>query len=125
MSPEELMKLAMKALRNAVAPYSKFKVGAAVLTKSGKVFTGCNIENSSLGLTVCAEKVAVFKAISEGGKIKEIAVASITGESSPCGSCRQVIYDSNKNAIVYYQKDGKLIKKNIGQLLPDPFSLCS
>lgn len=124
MFPEELMKLAKKALANAVAPYSKFKVGAAVLTKSGKVFTGCNIENSSLSLTICAERVVVFKAISEGEKIKEIAVASSSGESSPCGSCRQVIYDSDKNAIVYFQKHGKTVKKKIGQLLPDPFSLC-
>lgn len=119
------MRLAKKALANASAPYSKFKVGAAVMTKSGKVFTGCNIENSCLSLTICAERVAVFKAISEGEKIKEIAVASVAGESSPCGSCRQVIYDSNKNAIVYYQNRGKTVKKKIGQLLPDPFSLSS
>lgn len=117
------MEKAREAMRNAYAPYSKFKVGAAVLTKSRKIFTGCNIENFSFGLTVCAERVAVFKAISEGGELDSIAVASETGDSSPCGACRQVIFEFNPQAKIYYLKSGNLISSDISQLLPDAFEL--
>lgn len=92
---EELIKAAKRVRENAFAPFSKFKVGAAVLTKSGKIFTGCNIESASYGLTVCAERVAVWKAISESAKdFSHIAVVADTSElTPPCGVCRQIIWE--------------------------------
>ncbi len=94
-SPEKLIEAAVKARENAHAPYSNFKVGAALQTKSGKIFTGCNVENATYGLTICAERVAIFKAISEGEtQIIQIAVAADTAElTPPCGACRQIIWE--------------------------------
>ena len=97
MSNEELCALAKKAMENAYAPYSGYRVGAALLTKSEKVYTGCNIENASYSPTVCAERTAIFKAVSDGERdFLKIAVAGgkdgkITGEYPPCGVCRQVM----------------------------------
>lgn len=97
MTDKELYGLAVKAMENSYSPYSECKVGAAVLTKSGKVYTGTNIENAAFGPTVCAERVAVFKAVSEGEKdFIKIAVAGgkngeINGVFAPCGVCRQVL----------------------------------
>ena len=121
MNPEELMEKARNAMKLAYAPYSNFKVGAAVLAKSGMVYTGCNIENTSYGLSMCAERVAIFKAISEREAISAIAVASGSGNSQPCGSCRQVILEFNPNADVYFLKNGELIEATASQLLPEPF----
>ena len=121
MTPEELMNMAKESMKLAYVPYSNFKVGAAVLAKSGKVYVGCNIENSSYGLSVCAEKVAVFKAISEREDISAVAVASESGNSQPCGSCRQVILEFNPNADVYFLKNGELVTTTASQLLPEPF----
>jgi cytidine deaminase len=91
----ELAKSAQKAKLNSYSPFSKFRVGAALLTKDGTIFTGCNIENSSYGLTICAERVAIFNAISSGAsKFKAIAIVSDDhGFTSPCGACRQVLSD--------------------------------
>jgi cytidine deaminase len=91
----KLAKAAQKAKLNAYAPFSKFRVGAALLTKNGTIFSGCNIENSSYGLTICAERVAIFKAISSGAsKFTAIAVVSDDqGFTPPCGACRQVLSD--------------------------------
>lgn len=97
MTNEELCALAAKAMENAYVPYSGYRVGAALLTKSGKVYTGCNIENASYSPTICAERTAIFKAVSEGEReFLKIAVAGgkngeITGEFPPCGVCRQVM----------------------------------
>ena len=97
MTKQELCNLAIKSMENAYAPYSGYKVGAALLTKTGKVFTGCNIENASYTPTVCAERTAIFKAVSEGERnFTMIAVAGgkngyISGEFPPCGVCRQVL----------------------------------
>lgn len=97
MSNEELCALAKMAMENAYAPYSGYRVGAALLTKSEKVYTGCNIENASYSPTVCAERTAIFKAVSDGERdFLKIAVAGgkdgkITGEFPPCGVCRQVM----------------------------------
>jgi len=95
----ELAKAAQEAKSFAHAPYSKFRVGAALLTKSGKVYTGCNVENSSYSLTICAERTAIFKAISEGQyRFKAIAVSSDDpGFTPPCGACRQVLIDLAEN----------------------------
>ncbi len=97
MTPEKLIEMAILARKSAYAPYSGYRVGAALLTKSGKVYVGCNIENASYTPTVCAERVAVFKAVSEGEKeFEAIAVCGgntneITGSFPPCGVCRQVL----------------------------------
>lgn len=98
----ELLKMAEEAKEYAHAPYSKFKVGAALLTTSGKVYTGCNIECASFGGTNCAERTAVFKAVSEGERsFEKIAVASSNEEETfPCGICRQVMAEFGKDLIV-------------------------
>ncbi len=123
MEPKELMELAKEAVANAYVPYSDFGVGAAVLTESGKVFKGSNIENASFGLSMCAERVAAFKAVSEGEKIEALAIFSSTGDSRPCGACRQVIYELNKEAIIYFITDGEMVKATASQLLPETFFL--
>jgi len=125
MDYKELAQKAVKAKSKALPPYSHFHVGAAILTDEGKVYLGGNIENSSYSLTICAERVAVFKAISEGERnFKAIAIASDDeGFCSPCGACRQVLNDlcgpelevimiNNKNEL-------KIIK--LSELLPLPF----
>ena len=93
--PKTLIEAAQKVRENAHAPFSNFKVGAAVETKRGIIFTGCNVENASYGLTVCAERVAIFKAISEGEtEFTRIAVVADTPElTPPCGACRQIIWE--------------------------------
>lgn len=102
MDSVELLRLAEQAKENAYVPYSKFKVGAALLTKNGKVYTGCNIENASYGATNCAERTAIFKAVSEGEtEFEKIAVASTSKEETwPCGICRQVMVEFSKELIV-------------------------
>jgi len=122
----ELVKLALKAKEFAYAPYSKFKVGAAILTDDGEVFTGCNIENSSYSLTICAERVAIFKAYSTGKrKFKSIAIVSdAKNYTSPCGACRQVLMDlagEELEVILTNSKGRKKILK-LKELLPLPFS---
>ena len=93
---KELYTIAQKALVNAYAPYSKFKVGAALLATDGTIFTGVNVENSTYGATICAERTAFVKAISEGNtKFSKIAVASSGGSAWPCGVCRQFMYEFN------------------------------
>lgn len=93
MDAKELMKMAIEARQNAYAPYSHFTVGAALLAESGKVYTGCNIENASYGLTCCAERNAIFAAVGAGERrFKMLAVAADSPEPvAPCGACRQVI----------------------------------
>ncbi|MEZ0248441.1 MAG: cytidine deaminase [Thermoproteus sp.] len=122
---EGLVERAREALKNAYAPYSKFRVGAAVLTKSGKIYTGANVENASYGLTVCAERVAVFKAVSEGDKDIEAVAVVVESEEpvAPCGACRQVIAEFNPNALVIMATaDGKkVVTANLKDLLPMPF----
>ena len=95
MNPEELIARAVEARENACAAYSHFKVGAALLASNGKVYTGCNIENSTYGLTVCAERVALWKALSEGERqFTQIAVVtSSEPPASPCGACRQLLWE--------------------------------
>ncbi len=120
-----LKQAAINALKHAYAPYSKFRVGAAVVTESGKIFTGCNIEISSYGLTICAERVAIFKAISEGEKqFSSIAVAAeIEAFCPPCGACRQVISDfSPTMEIILINKDGDSRTTLIQELLPEAFN---
>ncbi|RLG51982.1 MAG: hypothetical protein DRN96_03955 [Thermoproteota archaeon] len=120
-----LVSLAAEAMKAAYAPYSKFRVGAAVLASSGAVYTGCNIENASYGLTVCAERVAVFKAISEGERgIRAVAVVTEAEKPTPpCGACRQVIYEHGPSAVVVMANTrGDMEVASIRDLLPKAFS---
>jgi cytidine deaminase len=120
-----LAKRALVARTFSYSPYSRFRVGAALLSKSGKVFTGCNVESSSYGLTICAERTALFKAVSEGHKkFKAIAIASDeNGFTSPCGACRQVIFDLAGNIdIILTKKNGETRVIKMDELLPHAFS---
>jgi cytidine deaminase len=120
-----LLREALKARNKAYAPYSGFKVGAALLTDGGKIFTGCNVENASYGLTICAERVAFLKALSEGErKFEKIAI--VTGASrisTPCGACRQFMAEFNPKLELVLASAGKTIKTNLSKLFPKPFVL--
>lgn len=125
MDYQSLIKAAKLAKKNSHSPYSKFRVGAALLTKSGKIYSGCNIEISSYSLTICAERTALFKAISEGEK-KFVAIALATDEegfTSPCGACRQVISDlAGDIDIILTNGKGKEKLLRASDLLPYPFT---
>ena len=125
MDKNSLIQEAIEARKQAYTPYSKFQVGAAVLTANGQVFRGCNIENASYGLTNCAERTAIFKAVSEGdSKVEAIAIVADTeGPVSPCGACRQVIAEfSDQNTKVYLSNlKGDVLETSIVELLPGFF----
>ncbi len=128
---DELLAAAREAQKHAYAPYSKFYVGAAILTADGKTFTGCNVENASYGLTICAERNAIFAAVAAAnatpqGKIKLVAVAVVNAQNvpcSPCGACRQVIAEFGRDAVVYYQGESGITEATVKELLPDGFIL--
>jgi len=123
-SYEKLISYAQKARRYSHSPFSKFRVGAALLTSQGKIYTGCNIENSSYGLTICAERTAVFKAISDGARnFEAIAVVSDHGDfTPPCGACRQVLMELAPNIdFVLGKSRGKYLVLKMDELLPMPF----
>src|SRR5436189_1164977 len=111
---KDLATKALNASTKAYAPYSKFHVGAALITEKGNVFTGCNVENSSYGLTICAERNAIFAAVNaEGPEMKIKSIAAIVDQESPgapCGACRQVIaeFSTDKTEIIYITKAGVL-----------------
>lgn len=119
---QQLVEAAQIALQHAYAPYSKYKVGAAVLTDKG-IFSGVNIENASYGLTICAERSAVAAAISNGARnILGIAIAVESGIPSPCGACRQVLREFGKSYPVYLVAEDKTVKEtSVKELLPDSF----
>jgi cytidine deaminase len=122
----KLIAAAMAARRNAHAPYSKFRVGAALLTKSGKVYTGVNVENASYGLTNCAERVAIGKAVSEGHrKFQAIAVAAPSASLSPCGACRQVLAEFGEMVVICADsRNTKRLQIHLlSELLPHTFKL--
>lgn len=122
-----LLKAAGNARKHAYAPYSGFAVGAAVLATSGSIFTGCNVENASYGLTVCAERVAILNAVSEGET--RIAAVAIVAEGNPpavpCGACLQVMveFGGRETLIVCAAPDGSRATYSLGDLLPKPFKL--
>lgn len=125
---ENLVISARDARENAYAPYSGFKVGAAVICDSGRVYTGCNVENASYGLSVCAERVAILKAVSEGEKhINAVAIVTDTDEpASPCGACLQVIAEFSQDdnpEIIISNLNLEYEKKSLGDYLPKPFNL--
>ncbi len=114
-------------MQHAYAPYSQFRVGAALLTSKGKVFTGCNVENASYGLSNCAERTAIFAAVAQSGpglNIRAIAVVNDQGvPCSPCGACRQVIYEFGSEATVFFQSSKGWKENHITELLPEGFRL--
>lgn len=124
---EQLINVATEARESAYTPYSKFAVGAALLTKTDKVYTGCNIENASYGLTCCAERVAIFKAISEAQtEFKALAIIGNTDSPiSPCGACRQVMVEFFEKDVAIYLANlkGDIITTTIEELLPFSFKL--
>jgi len=123
-----LVAAAAKARQSAVAPYSGFKVGAALLSKRGEVFTGANVESASFGLTCCAERVALFKALTEGAAdfVAIAVVARAAGGPMPCGACRQLLAEYAPSARVWVADSGaleKISELSVAGLLPKPFVL--
>ena len=119
-----LIAKAKKARLKAYAPYSKFKVGAALEAKTGRIFTGCNVENASYGITCCAERVALFKAISEGIKsFRRIAIVADTPKPCPpCGVCRQALYEFGGDMeVITATTRGRVETARLSELLPHPF----
>lgn len=123
----DLIAAAQVAMKNAYAPYSKFKVGAALVTTKGEVFVGCNVENASFGMSNCAERTAIFSAVCKCGPGLQINAIAIVNDQdqpcAPCGACRQVIYEFGPTAIVFFRgaKDWKTLP--ITKLLPEGFRL--
>jgi cytidine deaminase len=122
--PSSLLAAAISARRAAYAPYSHFTVGAAVLSRDGRMFTGANVENASYGLSMCAERIAIYSAISAGVRLLEaVAVAGPEGVTvTPCGACRQVISEVNAGMKVIFSKGGQIQTIPIATLLPEAFT---
>lgn len=123
-SRQQLLHEAQRARRRAFAPFSQFKVGAALETDGGRVFTGCNIENASYGLTLCAERVAIFKAVSEGERRfrRLVVVADTRRLTPPCGACRQIIWEfCGDIEVILANPKGKTTVRRMRRLLPQPF----
>jgi cytidine deaminase len=114
-------------MKNAHAPYSKFRVGAAILLANGKIFVGCNVENASYGMTNCAERTAIFSAVAQMGPKIEIRAVSVVNDHgvpcSPCGACRQVIYEFGPDATIFFQGTEGPKQAHITELLPEGFRL--
>lgn len=122
---QKLIEVAKEASEKAYAPYSNYKVGASILTKSGKIYSGCNIENASFGATVCAERVAIFKAVSEGEREFEMIAIYIDDEKnipSPCGICRQVMMEFSPEIKIVLSNGKEYKIFNLVELLPYPFT---
>jgi len=124
---KKILKFASDVAQNAYSPYSKFKVGACVLYEDGNAYTGCNVENASYGLTLCAERTAISSAIADGEKTKIVAVAIYSPNAKlcyPCGACRQWIAEFSKDAAVILEDtDGNPKSFSIKELLPHSFEL--
>ena len=125
MNNMDMIKLAKEASLKAFSPYSGVKVGAALETKQGKVYTGCNVENSSYGGTICAERTAALKAVSEGDtEFTRIAVAGSISNLVPCGICRQFLSEFCTDMdVVYEDEDGEMVETKLSILFPSRFSL--
>jgi len=121
---QALIDLANEARKRAYVPYSKYRVGAALRTKSGRIFTGVNVENAAYPTTMCAERVAVFKAVSEGEREFEVIAVVTDNGGSPCGGCRQVLAEFGLDTLVLIADGrGKLVKEmTVAELLPEAFT---
>ena len=124
---EKMLVAARAAFKNAHAPYSNFRVGSAILTERGVLYSGCNVENASYGLTCCAERNAIFAAVAaEGSGMRIMAVAVATerdGPCAPCGACRQVIYEFGPDALILFRGQSGTEQMAITKLLPEGFRL--
>jgi len=124
---KKLEQAAIKVMHNAHAPYSNFHVGAAILLTTGKIFSGCNVENASYGMTNCAERTAIFSAVAALGPKIEIAAVAVANDHgvacSPCGACRQVIYEFGPDAIIFFEGAAGPKQAHITELLPEGFRL--
>lgn len=124
---KKLEKAAAKVMRNAHAPYSNFHVGAAILLTNGEIFSGCNVENASYGMSNCAERTAIFSAVAALGPKIEIRAVAVTNNHgvacSPCGACRQVIYEFGPNATIFFKGKEGPRQSHITELLPEGFRL--
>lgn len=122
-----LVEKARKTKHSAYAPYSHYQVGAALLTRNGEIFTGVNVENASFGLTVCAERIAIFNALSQGNQDLEAIAISAQGEDIPypCGACRQVMNEFNPDLIVILDSGDNINIYSLKELLPMAFKLKS
>jgi cytidine deaminase len=124
---KKLDQAAAKVMKNAHAPYSKFRVGAAILLTNGKIFSGCNVENASYGMTICAERTAIFSAVAQLGPEIEIRAVAVVNDQrvacSPCGACRQVIYEFGPDATIFFQGTTEPKQAHITELLPEGFRL--
>jgi len=120
---QALIDLAIEARQHAYAPYSDYRVGAALRTKTGRVFTGVNVENAAYPTSICAERTAVFKAVSEGEREFEIIAVVTDNGGSPCGSCRQVLSEFGLDTrVILADGQGKVVRETtVGELLPDAF----
>jgi cytidine deaminase len=125
---QRLVRLARAAMKHAYAPYSQFRVGAAVLLSDGRFFTGCNVENASYGLTICAERNAIFCAVANSSGKPEIVAAAVVNHRgvpcSPCGACRQVLAEFGPRAVVWYPGANGIVERTMQELLVDGFTLC-
>ncbi len=125
---DRLLAAAREVMDHAYSPYSEFKVGAAILTDDGRVFTGCNVENASYGLTICAERNAIFAAVAAGDGKKKLVLNAVAVTNSremacsPCGACRQVISEFGPDAAIFYQAPNGIKELSMQELLPDSFS---
>jgi cytidine deaminase len=122
----QLLAAARRVMGHAYAPYSRFRVGAALLTTKGELFVGCNVENASYGITNCAERTAIFSAIAHSGRVQIRAIAVVNDQGiacSPCGACRQVIYEFGPHAVVLFPTESGWKQASIHQLLPEGFRL--
>ncbi|HKU26097.1 MAG TPA: cytidine deaminase [Candidatus Sulfotelmatobacter sp.] len=124
---KKLESAAARVMKNAHAPYSNFRVGSAILLTNGKIYAGCNVENASYGMTNCAERTAIFSAVSDLGPKIEILAVAVTNDKgvpcSPCGACRQVIYEFGPDATVFFQSTTGPRQAHITELLPEGFRL--
>ena len=123
---EKLYQQARSAAENSYSPYSDFPVGAAVLTLDGQVFCGTNVENASFSLTICAERIALGYAVSQGhSEIRAIGVYSKTDSVAPCGACRQFIIEFGGDIVIIFRNEGEIIQKHIREVLPFAFTKSS
>jgi cytidine deaminase len=123
----KLLRSAKAVMKNAHAPYSKFRVGAAILLSSGEIISGCNVENASYGMTNCAERTAIFSAVAKYGPHIEIVAVCVVNDQgvpcSPCGACRQVIYEFGPEAAIFFPGVNGPRQSHITELLPEGFRL--
>lgn len=119
----KLYDVAKRGRENAYAPYSGFSVGAALLAQSGRIYAGCNVENSSYGLTICAERVALCSAVAQGERVFEMMIICADSIVPPCGACLQVMAEFGDMEIISFDMEGKFQRTRLSELLPQSFRL--